>query len=330
MNIPLAKFTNCSSTQAPPATRRLPQAVSLLVVAVAFVSAFSDVRAEVLFEGMPEPGPFTINFAQSSDGGLEVDTTGFEEPWRTFLASVPTQITFSPGKRYKIGYDYKVQKLKSDETRFYHYLDVPSDESSRRGHQIWTAKAGESGRKEFTTTLADSDAYRLAMGVVNGGAITINNLKIEEVPPPKLDNGFIYQSPMENDERLIINPAGKIVDGGFEVTTTGKEWNKYLDTSAQELRLIPGHTYKVSYNYNVEDAKEGARMNHHVRVPSKSNDGSDPELNTQWVSWAAKPGESGHKELTFQVTEPGCQIMLGDYGGTSVRIEAIEIEDLGE
>ena len=93
---------------------------------------------------------------------------------------------------------------------------------------------------------------------------------------------------------------------------------------------MPGHCYRVSYNYNVKDAKEEARMNHHVRVPSKSNDGSDPGLKIQWLSWDAKPGESGHKELTFQVTEPGCQIMLGDYGGTSVRIEAIEIEDLGK
>ena len=315
------KIRFATSTKFSPALRYLPQAISILAITVA--SALPHARAQVLFEGTPKPGPFFINFATATDEELPVDTTDFEEAWRTFLISSPNEIIFEPGKRYKIGYNYEVTKLKSEETRFYHVLDVPGDDSSRRAHVIWPAKAGESGRQEFIATLPDSDGYRLSIGIVNGGAITIKNLKIEEVPPPKLDKGFLYQGAMENDERLRFSPQAKIVDGGLEVSTTSKRWNNYFSTSPQELPLLPGHTYRISYLYSVENVGEEARMNQSLEADGKVE-------KFHWDSWEIAPGQTGVKEVELKITEPGCFFAVGDHGGSTVQIENFSIEDLGK
>ncbi|MEI8294752.1 MAG: hypothetical protein WCG66_12365 [bacterium] len=300
--------------------RYLQQVLSICAIALA--SALPHARAQVLFEGTPKPGAFVINFATATHEELAVDTTDFEEKWRTFLVSSPNEIIFEPGKRYKIGYNYEVTKLKSDETKFYHFLDVPGDDSSRRAHAIWPAKAGESGRQEFIATLPDSDGYRLSIGIVNGGAITIKNLKIEEVPPPKLDEGFLYQGAMENDGRLKFSSQAKIMDGGLVVSTTSKQWNNYFTTSPQELPLLPGHTYRISYLYSVENTGEEARMNQ-----SLSADGKAEKFH--WQSWEIAPGQSNVKEVQLEITEPGCSFAIGDFGGSTVRIEDFTIEDLG-
>jgi hypothetical protein len=331
MNIPLARFTNCASTLAPVATRGLAQSVSLLAVAVAFFSAFSDVRAEVLFEGKPEPGPFTINFAQSSDAGLDVDTTGSVQAWQGFLYSVPPHIIFSPSKRYRVSWDFEVQKNKNPETFFYYFFKSSADETSRRGFGKWVAKDGESGHMEVTATLGDFYGYVFALGCAKGGAITIKNLKIEEVPPRKLDKGYLYQPPFENDEGLglVLSPEGRTVKGGFEMdTTTGREWNYIFSTSPAVLPLQTGHTYRVAFNYDVKSVSE--KGDNFMVCHLKKSDGSNSSNMEHWNSWPVSAGDSGHKEFNFTVTEPDCSIRLGDHNGISVRIEDFTIEDLSQ
>jgi type 1 fimbria pilin len=57
-------------------------------------------------------------------------------------------------------------------------------------------------------------------------------------------------------------------------------------------------------------------------------DGSNIE--GQWNSWPVGAGDSGQKEFTFTVSEPGCSIRLGDHNGVSARIGDFSIEDLGK
>ncbi|MEI8294753.1 MAG: hypothetical protein WCG66_12370 [bacterium] len=275
----------------------------------------------MLFEGTPKPGAFEINFATETDKELLVDTTGSEVECRNFLISSPREIQFEPGKRYKIGFDYEVHKLKSDATRLYYFLEVTNDDSSQRAKRVWAPKEGESDRQEFISTLPDSDGYRLCIGIANGGAITIKNLKIEEIPPPKLDKGFLYQGAMENDERLRFNYEGKIVNGGFLMNTPSKQWKPYFSTSPQELSLLPGHTYRISYSYSAENAEADAFMRH----TCFTTDGKT--LYTQ--RWAINPGQSDFKEIQLEITEPGSSFTIGSYGKSTVRIEDFTIEDLG-
>ena len=49
-----------------------------------------------------------------------------------------------------------------------------------------------------------------------------------------------------------------------------------------------------------------------------------------WDSWDIAAGQSGVKEVELEITEPGCHFAVGDYGGSTVRIENFSIEDLGK
>jgi hypothetical protein len=283
-------------------------------------------RGEVLFEGTPTLAQFVLNFgAVASGDAVNVDTTDSDETWRTWLVSRPEAIAFEPGKRYRVSWDFEVQKNKGPETHYYYYFQSADDQNSRKGNGKWLAKDGESGQMEVTATLGDVGGYVFALGISKGGAVAIKNLKIEEVPPPKLDKGFLYQGAMENDGRLRFSPQAKIVEGGLVVSTTSKRWNNIFSTSPQELPLLPGHTYRISYSYSVENAGEEARMNQSLTTAD-----SEKKENFHWDSWEIAPGQSGVKEVELQITEPGCFFAVHDHGGSTVRIENFSIEDLGK
>ena len=299
----------------------------LCIVSLVLISAI-PAKSEIIFEGTPSEQQFDIRYgAAKSDLGFEVDTTDVEREWCPFLFTLPTRVSFSAGKRYRVAFDYKILKLKSENSCFYHSLNLEGDETSNRGWGVFRGKANETGRKQFVATLPGSDGYRLVIGSVNGGAIIIKNLKIEEVPPPKLDPGFIYQSPMEPDERLVVSGNARILDGKLRVDTTaaGKEWSRHVNTMPQEVVLNPGHNYKLSFTYKVDRMKgDGSRLNASVSVHGS------PSKHQFWESWAANPGESDRKEFTFAVTEPQSEVVLGDYSGVAVQYEDLRIEDLGK
>ena len=303
-----------------PATFSLTYLIRVPAIIGLMAGAFMlNAPAEVLFQGTPISGPFSINFAEATDMGLEVDTMTKEGPWGAFLISDPAQISFSPLKRYRIGYDYKVQNLKSDETVFYHFLNIPnSDETTMRGETFWSAKGGETGRKEFILTIREFDNYSLNIGVYGGGAITIKNLKIEEIPKPRLRKGFIYLSPIENDERLVFNKSGQVTRKGFGVTTKSERWQEILKTSSSEIPFEVGHRYRISYTYRVKNAKT-ARLNHCISAgPNR----------TGWDSWPIRSGEFQRKEFEIDITKPESFFRVGSYGKCSIIIDDLEIQDL--
>lgn len=311
------------------------QKTSLLLLATAATigtaSFLPQARGEALYELAHDPAQFVLNSgAVPSGDSVSVDTTDSDETWHNLLVSKPEAIVLEPGKRYRVSWDFEVQKNKSPETYFYYFFKSSADETSRRGFGKWVAKDGESGHMEVTATLGDFDGYVFALGCAIGGAITIENLKIEEVPPRKLDKGYLYQPPFENDEGLglVLSPEGRTVKGGFEVdTTTGREWNNIFSTSPAVLPLQTGHTYRVAFNYdvkNVSDRGDNSMLCHLIK-----SDGINSSNMEHWNSWPVSAGDSGHKEFNFTVSEPGCSIRLADHNGISARIEDFSIKDIG-
>lgn len=312
------------------------QKTSLLLLATAATigtaSLLPQARGEALYELARDPSQFVLNFgAVPSGDSVSVDTTDSDETWHNWLVSKPEAIVLEPSKRYRVSWDFEVQKNKNPETFFYYFFKSSADETSRRGFGKWVAKDGESGHMEVTATLGDFNGYVFALGCAKGGAITIKNLKIEEVPPRKLDKGYLYQPPFENDEGLglVLSPEGRTVKGGFEMdTTTGGEWNCIFSTSPAVLPLQTGHTYRVAFNYDVKSVSE--KGDNAMVCHLTKSDGSNSSNMEHWNSWPVSAGDSGHKEFNFRVTEPGCSIRLTDHNGISVRIEDFTIEDLGK
>jgi len=293
-------------------------------------------QAEVLFDGVPDKATFDIKFAEASDNGLLADTTNYEGTWGVYLASSPARFPLAPLKRYRVSYDYNIVKKKSDRSRFYQGFDLPGDTNGNRMIQTWDASAGDSGKKVFTTTLPDSDRYRIVLGTREGGAIRITNIKIEEVPEPKLAKGMVYQNPIENDGRLVLNMNGHFVDDAFVVDTRmeKREWHRIITTAPDLLPLKKGHSYRVSYNFAVRDADPEASMQHFVYFKDEtSTDETSTDENSAIAkqsreSWPVYPGTGGQKELFFEAPEAGTHFVIGTRLGADVRIENLEIEDV--
>ncbi len=287
-----------------------------------------NAQAGALFEGAISGGDERVtiqNDATAVSGGVEIDTTSGDNEWNEFLITVPEKITLGGGKTYKISYDYTVSKVKVDDARFYHLLRSGDDFSKDKAMELWTAKPGSKGKKEFTVVLKDSD-YRLILGVRFGGAIRIENLKIEDASPAPLPAGVLLGGPTVKDERLVFQCDADAVSGGVEVDTTSgsNEWNEYLFTAADVLKLEAGKTYKVSYDYSVKKAGANSQLYHLFRT------GSDISKDQGWEAWAATEGEKGHKEVVASLDEAGYRFILGVQFGAAVRIENLKIEDLSK
>lgn len=117
-------------------------------------------------------------------GGVEVDTTASPDEWHEYLSTAADTVTFESGKSYSIAYDYAVVKVKDSSTEFYHLLRTGSDTDKDQGWETWTDTAGTKGHKELTVNPSET-GYRLILGVHYGGAIRIENLKIEDLSKKK-------------------------------------------------------------------------------------------------------------------------------------------------
>lgn len=302
---------------------RTPRFAHRLLAVAAFAVSFASVaRGAVVFEGPQQVQNCTLqNGAKATNQGFEFDTTEISIEWATVLVTKPAGL-FVDGQRYRVSFDYEVTKANSDDSRFFAGFRTPEPTDYKQRMKAWPATAAERGRKEFAFTLRDGADWNFLIYTLNGVAMSINNLKIEEVPLPKLEPGFVYQSPMADDERLNLMSGGNIVEGGLDVVTPRKKWNNILRTVPQEVVLTPGHSYLVSYTYMIDpDAKKG-RMHHYLGTHQSKAEKQN------WESWSVKPGQNGRKEFTVRPSDPDSMIFIGDFGGTSVRIEDLTIQDL--
>ena len=300
-----------------------------MVAAAAFLISFATVaQGEVVFQGPQQVQNCTLQngaAATATGQGFDFDTTQIAKEWAAVLSTKPAGL-FVDGQRYRVSFDYEVTKANSDQSRFVASFRTAEPTDYKQRTKTWHATAGERGRKEFAFTLRNGADWNFLICTFNGVAMSINNLKIEAVPLLKLKPGFVYQSPMVDDERLDLIRSGKIVKGGLDVVTPSEKWNHILQTVPQEVVLTPGHSYLVSYTYTIApDARQGSRMHHYSGTTLTDSAGRQ-----NWESWEATPGQSERKEFTVCVTEPDSRIFIGDFGGTSVRIEDFTIQDLGQ
>ena len=225
----------------------------------------------------------------------------------------------------KFRFDYTINKVKVDDSKFYQLLRTGDDFSKDKGMDLWSGKPGTKGHKEFTARLNDSD-YRLILGVHFGGALRIENLKIEDASPAPLPAGVIVGSPLVPDERLVLQGGAEIKNGGVEIDTTGNEWNEYLYTASDTLAFEAGKSYKISYDYAVSKADANAQLYHLFRTGT----GEDNSKDLCWEAWDTKAGDKGHKEFIAAPAEAGYRLIIGLHFGGAVRIENLKIEDLSK
>jgi len=306
-------------------TKLLILSISATVAACLALSA----NAGVVFEGPISSSDERFNLqndATDSAGGVEVDTTDDDNEWHEFLVSNPDKLKLGGGKTYKLSFDYVVKKVKVDDTRFYQLFRSGDDFSKDKGMGLWPGKAGEKGHKEFTVVLKDAD-YRLIIGVRFGGAIRIENLKIEDMTPAPLPAGVMIGSPLVPCDSFTLQANATVNNGGINVDTTGSgnEWNEYFHSSNDNLPFASGRSYKVSYDYVVSKADANAQLYHLFRIA-----GGEIAKDQGWEAWEAKAGDKGHKEFVAALNDPGYVFILGTRFGASVRIENLKIEDLSK
>lgn len=157
-----------------------------ILVAVAAGTTLNT-KADAVLDGPLTNGDERFLFQNDAfvvKGGVEVDTTQDKAEWHEFIVSVPENLKLEAGKNYKVSYDYTIKNVKDTKTRFYHLFRTGNDAKKDKGMEYWSDTVGAKGHKEFTALLKDAN-YRLILGVQFGGAIRIENLKIEIVEKGK-------------------------------------------------------------------------------------------------------------------------------------------------
>ena len=260
------------------------------------------------------------------DGAVEVDTSDSTVEWHEYLKTIPAKVKFSPFKSYKISYDYKVQKNGGEKTRF--YSSVRSSQSKGNKNGDWWAEApGKKGHKEYQVDIDEFSDYTLTFGVRFGGAIRIENLKMELLGDNSSARGQFSGGSMVRVISCDLMCNAQCREGGIEVNTKGMkdEWNEFYRTKSSRLPFIPGRTYQFDFDYRVKSVTSETVDFYWLFRDSAG----DSHKSQEFQKWMDNPGCKGHKSFTFKpVGSRAFEFIIGVHNQGALRIENLKIKQL--
>ena len=260
------------------------------------------------------------------DGAVEVDTSDSTNEWHEYLRTIPSKVRFIPFKSYKISYDYTVQNNGGETTRFYSGLRSPQSKVDKGG-DWWAAAPGKKGHREFQADIDELSDCRLMLGIRFGGAIRIENLKMELVADNSSAFGMFSGGSMIRVVSAELTSKACCREGGIEVDTTGQkgEWHEFYRTKAARMPFTPGRTYQFDFDYQVKN-----KTSESVDFYWLFRDSAGAEHKTLgFQKWMDNPGCKGHKSFTFNAPNPSAfEFILGVHNQGVLRIENIKIRQL--
>ena len=135
----------------------------------------------------------------------------------------------------------------------------------------------------------------------------------------------LVEGPLADDGRFRLAFGAQVEDGALTVTTDAAEWHDYLATAPDEIVLIPGSVYRVSYDYQVTHDLTGdqACFYHLFRAdrPGANDRG--------WETFTGKTGDQGTRRFVAKLGDlEGYRLILGVRFAGGVRISNLEVEEV--
>lgn len=282
-----------------------------------------SVAAETIFDGPIPPGSdlFVLQRGAelTSSGDVDADCSNLKGEWHEILSSNPDKLRLCKGTICKVSYDCTVRQTNDEKAQFYHMFKSGADSSSQQAVSFWTAPPNVKKHHEFSAKLI-SDRSRIIIGIRNGGAVRISNLKIEMFTESAKT---LLERPIPGDQRFRLQCGATVKDGAIDVMTKGKQkWNEYLITSPEKVPFEAGKRYRIDYDYTIGSVQPNTSF---YQLLKSGNSGAK-EIG--WESWTGSAGEKGHKKLITTINASGYRFILGVCFNGAIRIENLKIEEL--
>jgi hypothetical protein len=190
------------------------------------------------------------------------------EEWFEFAHSRPSSLKLESNKSYRVSFNYKVLKdLANPEGYFYTLArTAKGDYSDDKGFTSWKASAGDFGHKVIDITTGEKEEYYIVFGMRWGGEITIDDVKVEQLPDASafqgsinFENGSItlsncLTSTVNGSAGDLVSRDDLVISGKYSIlgeNKTGSQWYDFLYTDPTKVKILPNTTYTLSFKYKV-------------------------------------------------------------------------------
>ncbi|WP_028594350.1 hypothetical protein [Paenibacillus assamensis] len=137
--------------------------------------------------------------------------------WNEFSYSNSKRVKFEKNTRYQVSFSYKaIVAPPAESDSFYYFLvrSADNDRSADLGFTSWTGETGKGGKKTITFTTGDKDNYYLIWGIHNGGAMSLDDVKIDRAHYTYDKAGRLLQHYISEFQSIYYNydQNGNLVD----------------------------------------------------------------------------------------------------------------------
>ncbi|MCY9704058.1 hypothetical protein M5X17_24010 [Paenibacillus alvei] len=112
--------------------------------------------------------------------------------WAEFAYTEPSLIRFDKNTTYSVTFSYKAIEAPHG---YYYFLarSTDNDVAADTGWTTWSGQKGETSRKTVVFTTGEKENYYLIWGIQNGGAISIDDIRIDLAPYQYDQNGRLLK-----------------------------------------------------------------------------------------------------------------------------------------
>lgn len=250
------------------------------------------------------------------------------EVWKEFSYTDSDKFKFEGNTTYTVTFSYKsIDMNASDNDRFFYFLARSTDNLEDKGWMTWKDSTGNKGKKTVTFTTGSKANYYLIWGIHQGGALSLDDIKIEKVSESFEQEAYSATNFFPVSGIITSDPA-KVVSGSYSAflsNSTAQGGKDFASTDTNKVKFQRNTTYTVSFAYKAVDMQP----NDNNRYFYFSGRGMDNTEMKGWTIWNDVTGTKGMKTVTFTTgDQDNYYLFWGIHGMGALSIDDIIIQQL--
>ncbi|MNO23563.1 hypothetical protein D3C76_133670 [compost metagenome] len=250
------------------------------------------------------------------------------DEWREFTYTDSNKIKFEGNTTYSVTFSYKsIDMNVLNEGRFFYFLARSTDNLEDKGWTTWNDSTGNRAKKTVTFTTGSKENYYLIWGIHKGGAISLDDIKIEKVSE-SFERGTYSGTNFSPVSGIITSDPTKVVNGlysAFLNSNTFQTGYEFACTDTNKLKFQKNTTYTVSFAFKSIDMQP-EDINRYFYFTARGIDNAELK---GWTTWSDSTGTKGTKTVTFTTgNEENYYLFWGIHGGGALSIDDIIINQL--
>jgi len=189
-----------------------------------------------------------------------------------------------------------------------------------------SCKSGAPVGKEFVFYVGIFDKPQMTEGVASGA--TPFELDATEILSEDFESGLSDKWELSEEAKLSKSPA-EVVSGKASVVVdsrkSDKQWHQFLNTKSGTVKLKPGGTYLISFDYKVLATPKDDKGMYYVLI--RTPDGIQHDLG--WQRWREPAGMSGSRQAIVTLGDhPDYHPIFGVRFKGAIAIDNIKVLEI--